>query len=1701
MGKLTHPKRGTASTAIRAVACKECLREAHQAELGDDAATQFEYNEQWAASLVDRGDNRSDRCVRHRKLHRDRIQSLAVAYIDLETIGEVADRKNPTGPLGGLGELPKRHIETRIEVNLERFQFGMGDDDVRDMLRLLANPQKRVLILKAGTGTGKSTFAPFRLMSPPSDVLFRLTDFGPIIVTEPRVQATTGVATFVGERLAMDCPLMQCSIHGPFNPTGLENTHEAIATDDCVTTSCTRHIGPGYPVGYQVGGATPADGDKRKTSDKRHDDACQLIYVTDGTMINWLRDGRLNRIGAIIVDEVHERSTNIDFILGYLRTAIDMYPHLRVIVTSATFDVDFFVSFFGGEAKANKLEIPAVKTFGYGSPLFPRLHDSDPFDCGCEEAIRSRHSTITDFETWLSAHWPEENRYAPTRGGESEDLWEMTRKLYALRSDKLLQVESWRPKGGRGGMPEVLAQQLIRLTKALDDLNISGDILGFLPSSTMIDTAVGLVQESVSAQTVDVYGLIQSAERNVKEAALAARPPGARRKIVIATNLAETSLTVEGVRFVVDSGLTTQGEWNVAAAFKTVPTKPHSQAGIRQRWGRVGRDFPGWVFPLYSRAQFDALIAETPPGSTRDNLEQFVLKATASGIDDIETFVWPAQHEVAGASIDDRVRVSMDTFKAELKRAKAALTASGALDAEHHDLTELGKELERFGNYSTSFALATIYADQLACVPEVLTALLMLDGQKAQGADRVDLRYLRRFEADWPAEWRLQASRCHAAMAVGCADDLDQVLRIVSAWERADETIKPWEPSMARTAWADQWWIDEDIVLAMAQARRDVLTALSPAMKDEVKRFVDVQLTPRARAVITRAFGALTYERNANGSYSSASVGTADSAAKVPADYPLSVELAKMIPLARAEQRGGDKKTQLLNLVEVVSWANDPALSATDLMLQAARECPRAEDPGGSVDRVGDLMSTWPVGSRHLLELGKDDWRWHVVGRGPSIPPFFFRREHGTDTTIEQSEGDNLEGSADTSWPTGISELLPDEDQLSRYALIELDEDQRDPSTGREMGLETNDAAEVPAKKLVNMLTSASLPDASSGEQVLRVLVDGSLSKSGWYEVTGYKGSAGGEAALTVEAAWRGPESVGDPTQHPDLVDGADVDVVFGRLLSIVDRPAQELIRADQRGRFLLERVAKTKGPSSAVDVLFREVPRGTQLTAMVVPAEHDGTSISFLPAISHHLTLASTPSGVRRDVGERARRSRARIVAAKVTRTVDPKGVAQLELAIRDSSIGILHKFAFQIKQLPSGSEILTDTWMTVQLTSVGSGLRTDLVELDAFLGANSQAFYVDVRDGQRQLISRGVLAPVLRDRLIGLQEDDRAWRLLVWSFFLRSHQWRVSSVISLAVDGRLEEARFASSRLPDRAQELPAGDDPDSTMDADSESELALWTAGFEADRLSNTPGFWEARFREQDWNEAHWQARVLQAQVDALRSNRVREVAWQRYLTRAWEEASTFEVDVPSQTDNVDDTFGEKQQMVDSREESAGSAVATIDHAVGQGETPDRVWQPPAPSTHLGGVGEGLSEGRVRDIVAELLGGRPSTTELEGRIKDLEEANAYLEHQVGQLVKQTRDYSEVDLEQRVLGRVDNLMSELLSEIDARLEELEESCDRWLADIEDRVAQVEVDFETKFAGDATEAWYITLSQPLLGAAWELMVGVNLAVVDAALF
>jgi HrpA-like RNA helicase len=1169
---------------MRQATCKDCLREERARQLGvaidelpEDFDREFVYNERAAEVKLERGQTRSDRCKRHRAHHRINIQGMAVPYIDLQTIGEAIgahDENGPSGPFGGLGPLPEAHrIAPDTKYDLSKANASMTDRDILTMLEKLKH--KRVLVAKAGTGTGKSTFMPYRLLDPPDGAPFNLAGLGPIIVTEPRVQATTGVAWYVGTIL-----------------------------------SGAGGVGPGYPVGFQVSG------------NKAHDESCQLIYVTDGTMINWLREGRLSTIGTVIVDEAHERSTNIDFIMGSLKRAIDRYAHLRIIITSATFDEYFYQEYFGGPDKVEIHLVEAEKSIGYGFPLFPDLDAALSNSVDLSESwekvvgpdLPLRPVTEPADQVFVVKHFQSlapalgqtdvaEDYSDPATGvGWQEDLHATTRQLVQLRFQPRKygvpegSVEAWRA-GWAKEASRVLGKFIVDLVKGLDEAGIYGDVLGFLATTKNIEEAIAIIRQGLGVHgdhgepedVATVYPLISSLSTEVKEKALRAQVKGDQRKIVVSTNLAETSLTVEGVRFVVDSGIIAQDEWNPHTAQGGVRTNLHSQAGIRQRWGRVGRKAPGWVFPLYTKDQFLSLTPDTAPGSTRSNLENLVMTAKMGGIDDVVNFDWPAKYwpgswpqtesldpsddGIQGTVYEAAAR-SRRIFLDELARADVALRTSGAVDV-HGDPTAFGKDLSRAptlgreATQSESSKIALMYADRLACVPEVATILKLLDNTNIVRHNGLLLS-----SPDWPAEWQLEAAQRHLALASACRDDAELVLQVMAVWERCDPDGTPsWEPSAAREEWARRWWVNHDLLIKAAAVRHDVLVALSPAMKEDVKRFVEPALVRRARGAITRAYASLEYRRNLDGKtyFSTAQDGSPAVSGVIDNSSLFPEASTRIIPLKRNKQ-AGKQDAYLSNIVTVEDWAlpdQSPdgrapiSTGPLDLLLKASR----AARPEPERSTLAQLQALWPSGLRVQLNLSTHGDTRVVEGDplGSVLPAKMpeIAAEDAVDVAFdgraEAEPIDLAEADAnpelDTSWPTPVG---PDVDEFEIEQELQLTylADHADYLAacreceaclaGRLDECESPIAPRSP-ERLTNDLES--WLDLAWGNPAVarpRVEVLGDDASDGeWYEVVGYRVDGDGPE-IQVRTAWRQDQQEDRPGLHDGLSDGEPLELEVG---------------------------------------------------------------------------------------------------------------------------------------------------------------------------------------------------------------------------------------------------------------------------------------------------------------------------------------------------------------------------------------------------------------------------------------------------------------------------------------------------------------------------------------------------------------------------
>ncbi|PKY69604.1 ATP-dependent RNA helicase HrpA [Brevibacterium ravenspurgense] len=318
----------------------------------------------------------------------------------------------------------------------------------------------------------------------------------------------------------------------------------------------------GEGVGYQV----------RFTSDVV--DATRVKVMTDGILLAELQhDKRLEAYDAIIIDEAHERSLNIDFLLGYLARLLPKRPDLKVIITSATIDPESFAEHFG--------DAPIVSVSGRTYPV--------------------------------------EIRYRPV----DED--------YAEDPDDLLEEEQSEPRATVPHVPDADAL-MSGLLRAVDELDreAPGDILVFLSGEAEIRDAQAELEGHMRTkrrnwEIVPLYGRLSSGEQQRVFA------PHSTPRIVLATNVAETSLTVPGIKYVIDGGTARISRYSTRTKVQRLPIEPISQASARQRSGRSGRTSNGIAIRLYSEGEFDARPEYTDPEILRTNLASVLLMMAQLG--------------------------------------------------------------------------------------------------------------------------------------------------------------------------------------------------------------------------------------------------------------------------------------------------------------------------------------------------------------------------------------------------------------------------------------------------------------------------------------------------------------------------------------------------------------------------------------------------------------------------------------------------------------------------------------------------------------------------------------------------------------------------------------------------------------------------------------------------------------------------------------------------------------------------------------------------------------------------------------------------------------------------------------------------------------------------------------------------------------
>ncbi|SFR73282.1 ATP-dependent helicase HrpA [Agromyces sp. CF514] len=388
--------------------------------------------------------------------------------------------------------------------------------------------------------------------------------------------------------------------------------------------------------------------------------ATRIKVMTDGILLNEIhRDRELRKYDTIIIDEAHERSLNIDFLLGYLARLLPRRPDLKVIITSATIDPESFARHF------------ATTTDAAGAPL------PEPVPAPVIEVS--------------GRTYPVEVRYRPlvaetgSAGGDDSD------DEGAAADDKDVQ---------RG------------ILDALDELDreSSGDVLVFLSGEGEIRDAEAAVRAHYGTarggrggetEVLPLYGRLSSADQHrVFEPSKVA---GLRRRVVLATNVAETSLTVPGIRYVVDAGTARISRYSVRSKVQRLPIEPISQASANQRSGRSGRTSDGIAIRLYSEEDFERRPEYTDPEILRTNLAAVILQMASLGLGPIEEF--PFLTPPDGRGIRDGLDLLRELGALEDDRGDRA--GRGDRDAPDRDgradaaaargpqLTRIGRQLSR----------------------------------------------------------------------------------------------------------------------------------------------------------------------------------------------------------------------------------------------------------------------------------------------------------------------------------------------------------------------------------------------------------------------------------------------------------------------------------------------------------------------------------------------------------------------------------------------------------------------------------------------------------------------------------------------------------------------------------------------------------------------------------------------------------------------------------------------------------------------------------------------------------------------------------------------------------------------------------------------------------------------------------------------
>ncbi len=570
-------------------------------------------------------------------------------------------QKSHQAYLQRLANLPQPHYDNTLPVHERR----------EDIKRAIAENQ--VVIICGETGSGKTTQLPKICLELGRGVA------GLIGHTQPRRLAARSVAERIAEELNSDI---------------------------------------GSIVGYKV-----------RFNDHTSRDA-HIKLMTDGILLAETQTDRfLSAYDTIIIDEAHERSLNIDFLLGYLKQLLPRRPDLKVIITSATIDAERFSRHFAPAGVPAKIVSGSLNQAKRPSENVANAKNADhltPSPCGGglgrgqqTAGLPTPSSLPENISTHAKIH-PESHAHSmnalsptfPHRGREQiaesdkvcsgAPVLEVSGRTYPveIRYRPLAETDE---DEAEIDMPDAIvdaADELARLG--------NGDILVFLPGEREIREAAEALRKSPLRRNDEILPLF--ARLSNAEQHKIFHPGGGKRRIVLATNVAETSLTVPGIRYVIDTGLARVKRYSARAKVEQLHVENISQAAARQRAGRCGRVAAGVCIRLYAEDDFAARPEFTDPEIIRSNLAAVILRMAALKLGDVAAF--PFLEAPDARYINDGFQVLLEL---------------GAVN-ERNELTKIGEQMARLP-VDPKVSRMLLAAQKHACMAEMLVIVAALSIQ------------------------------------------------------------------------------------------------------------------------------------------------------------------------------------------------------------------------------------------------------------------------------------------------------------------------------------------------------------------------------------------------------------------------------------------------------------------------------------------------------------------------------------------------------------------------------------------------------------------------------------------------------------------------------------------------------------------------------------------------------------------------------------------------------------------------------------------------------------------------------------------------------------------------------------------------------------------------------------------------------------